>query len=164
MKKENRSRVFAGISIIMVLCVTMLIIIAFPSCGKNNGNELSVSEIAPPPPPPPPAGTGSDTIWLNVDEMPVFPGGDVALLKYIAENTIYPETAKKAGIQGKVIVRFCVTSKGSVASCQILKSVSSDIDAEALRVVETIPTFTPAREDGKPVAVWYMVPITFALK
>ncbi len=108
--------------------------------------------------------TGSDTTWVEVDEMPVFPNGDSALLKYIGDNVKYPEVAKKEGIQGRVIVRFCITSRGNVTSCGILKSVSPEIDAESLRVIESLPDFEPGKVDGKPVSVWYMVPITFALK
>jgi protein TonB len=104
------------------------------------------------------------TPFVVVEEMPVFPGGDVALLKYIMEHTQYPEIAKENNIQGKVIVRFCVTSKGGVSQVSILKGVDPELDKEAIRVVNTLPTFRPGKQGGKPVPVWYMVPITFTLK
>ncbi len=102
--------------------------------------------------------------FVVVEEMPMFPGGDAALLAYIAENTQYPEVAKENNIQGKVIVRFCVTSKGTVDRVSILKGVDPELDKEAIRVVQTLPSFKPGKQGGKPVPVWYMVPINFTLK
>ena len=102
--------------------------------------------------------------FVVVEEMPMFPGGEPALLAYIAEHTQYPEVAKENNIQGKVIVRFCVTSKGGVDKVSILKSVDPELDAEAIRVVQSLPSFKPGKQGGKPVPVWYMVPINFTLK
>ena len=102
--------------------------------------------------------------FVVVEEMPMFPGGDVELLKYIGEHTNYPEVAKENNIQGRVIVRFCVTAKGGVSQVSILKGVDAELDAEAIRVVNTLPAFKPGKQGGKPVPVWYMVPITFTLK
>jgi len=102
--------------------------------------------------------------FVVVEEMPMFPGGEVALLSYIAEHTQYPEVAKENNIQGKVIVRFCVTSKGGVDKVEILKGVDPELDKEAIRVVKTLPAFKPGKQGGKPVPVWYMVPINFTLK
>lgn len=102
--------------------------------------------------------------FVVVEEMPMFPGGDPALLVYIAEHTQYPEVAKENNIQGKVIVRFCVTSKGGVDKVSILKGVDPELDKEAIRVVQTLPAFKPGKQGGKPVPVWYMVPINFTLK
>ena len=102
--------------------------------------------------------------FVVVEEMPMFPGGETALLTYIMEHTQYPEVAKENNIQGKVIVRFCVTSKGGVDKVEILKGVDPELDAEAIRVVKTLPAFKPGKQGGKPVPVWYMVPINFTLK
>jgi periplasmic protein TonB len=102
--------------------------------------------------------------FVVVEEMPMFPGGDVELLKYISEHTNYPEVAKENNIQGRVIVRFCVTSKGGVNQVSVLKGVDPELDKEAVRVVGTLPAFKPGKQGGKPVPVWYMVPITFTLK
>lgn len=102
--------------------------------------------------------------FVVVEEMPMFPGGDPALLQYIAEHTQYPEVAKENNIQGKVIVRFCVTSKGGVDKVSVLKGVDPELDKEAIRVVQTLPPFKPGKQGGKPVPVWYMVPINFTLK
>ena len=102
--------------------------------------------------------------FVVVEEMPTFPGGDVALLKYIGEHTQYPEVAKENNIQGRVIIRFCVTAKGGVSQVSVLKGVDPELDKEAIRVVNTLPPFKPGKQGGKPVPVWYMVPITFTLK
>jgi len=102
--------------------------------------------------------------FVVVEEMPMFPGGEVALLQYIGEHTQYPEVAKENNVQGKVIVRFCVTSKGGVDKVSILKGVDPELDKEAIRVVQTLPAFKPGKQGGKPVPVWYMVPINFTLK
>jgi protein TonB len=102
---------------------------------------------------------------VEVDNLPEFPGGDAALLNYIATNTIYPASAKKNGIQGRVIVSFSVSEDGSVGRSRIVKSVDPEVDAEAIRVINSLPAFeNPAIKNGNPVPVWYMVPITFKLK
>ena len=102
--------------------------------------------------------------FVVVEEMPMFPGGDAALLGYINANTVYPEVAKENNIQGRVIVRFCVTSKGTVSQVSILKPVDPELDKEAMRVVNTLPAFKPGKQGGKAVPVWFSVPITFTLK
>jgi protein TonB len=102
--------------------------------------------------------------FVVVEKMPSFPGGDLALLKYISENTRYPEISKANKIQGRVVVRFCVTSKGGISQVSILKGVDPELDAEAIRIVSSLPAFEPGFQSGKPVPVWYMVPITFTLK
>jgi TonB family protein len=138
-------------------------------------------ELPPPPPPPPPAENkiSKDNVkapnensvdnpdeapFVVVDQMPMFPGGDPELLKYIGENTQYPEAAKAKNIQGKVIIKFCVTAEGKISLISVLKGVSPELDAEGIRVVQTLPAFKPGKQSGKPVPVWYMVPISFTLK
>ena len=99
-----------------------------------------------------------------VEEMPMFPGGDVAIQKYIGDNVIYPEVAKENNIQGRVIVKFCVTPAGGVDQVSVLKGVDPELDAEVVRVVKTLPKFKPGKQGGKPVPVWYTIPINFQLK
>lgn len=96
--------------------------------------------------------------------MSVFPGGETELQKYNAEHTQYPEVAKENNIQGKVFVKFCVTSKGDVDKVSISKGVDPELDAEEIRVVKTLPPFKPAKQGGKPVPVWFTVSINFQLK
>ncbi|MDP4240951.1 MAG: energy transducer TonB [Bacteroidota bacterium] len=99
-----------------------------------------------------------------VEEMPMFPGGDAAIQKYIGDNVVYPEVAKENNIQGRVIVKFCVTPTGGVDLVNVLKGVDSELDAEVVRVVKTLPKFKPGKQGGKPVPVWYTIPINFQLK
>jgi len=102
--------------------------------------------------------------FLSVEEMPEPPGGLTGLYGYIAENTIYPERAHENNIQGKVFVRFCITSKGIIEQVSIYKGVDPELDAEAIRVVKTLPDFKPGKQSGIPVPVWFIVHINFQLK
>jgi len=150
---------------------------------QNQSTETQTELTAPPPPPPPPPSAKTSESNENVrvvkekskdeseidpfvvvEEMPAFPGGDQALLKYIGENTNYPQVSKEQNIQGRVIIRFCVTEKGGISQISVLKRVSPELDKEAMRVVSTLPDFNPGKQGGKAVPVWYMVPITFTLK
>lgn len=164
---KKHSRTQANLKLIMILQVFAALLVFIPSCNNANKTSLPESEIAPPPPPPPPsaAETDSDTPLQEVDEMPVFRGGDAALLAYIADNTKYPEPAKAKGTQGKVMVRFAVEANGSVDKVSVLKGVDPELDMEAIRVVKTLPAFEkPGIKDGKAVAVWYVVPINYTLR
>ena len=102
--------------------------------------------------------------FIRVEEMPEFPGGEAALLLYISEHTQYPEVAKENNIQGKVYIKFCVTSKGGVDKVSIFKGVDPELDAEAIRVVKALPPFKPGKQGGRPVPVWFSVPIIFQIK
>jgi len=106
---------------------------------------------------------GDEPFYL-VEEMPMYPGGDSGIQKYIGDNVIYPEVAKENNIQGRVIVKFCVTPTGGVDQVSILKGVDTELDAEVVRVVKTLPKFKPGKQGGKPVPVWYTIPINFKLQ
>jgi TonB family protein len=101
--------------------------------------------------------------YVVVEEMPIYPGGEIALLNFIAENTQYPEAAKADTIQGKVIARFIVNTEGNTEGITILKGVHPLLDAEAVRVVKLLSGFKPGMQGGKAVNVWYMVPVNFTL-
>jgi periplasmic protein TonB len=98
-----------------------------------------------------------------VETKPQYPGGDAELLRFIAENTKYPEIAKENGIQGKVFVKFVIDQNGRVTNVTVMKGVDLYLDEEAVRVVKTIPNWTPGKQRGKPVPVNYIVPINFKL-
>ncbi|MCQ4914566.1 M56 family metallopeptidase [Bacteroides nordii] len=105
-----------------------------------------------------------DDIFDVVEEMPVFPGGQTGLMEFIAKNLRYPVKAQKEGIQGRVIARFIVEKDGSVSNLAVARrSVSSELDAEAIRVLSTMPKWTPGKQRGKEVRVKYTVPIAFKL-
>jgi protein TonB len=103
-------------------------------------------------------------VFVVVEEMPTFPGGDTELMKFINSNIVYPEIAKENNIQGRVILRFCVTYKGAVDQISVIKSVDPALDNEAKRVIAMLPGWKPGKQGGKAVNVWYSVPVTFQLK
>ncbi|MBD5224908.1 MAG: M56 family metallopeptidase [Bacteroidales bacterium] len=100
----------------------------------------------------------------SAEEMPEFPGGVEALMKYLSENIRYPSNAYEAKIEGRVVVKFIVCEDGRVRDPQIERSVSEDLDAEAIRVVKSLPAFTPGKNGGKPVAVSFRLPVNFKLQ
>ena len=101
--------------------------------------------------------------FVVVEEMPMYPGGDVELLNFIKNNTRYPEAAKAKKIQGRVIVRFVVSTEGNAEGVSVLKGVDPLLDAEAIRVSSMLTGFKPGLQGGKPVNVWYMAPVNFSL-
>ena len=105
-----------------------------------------------------------EQIFTIVEEMPSFPGGDAALMKYLGKNIKYPAIAKDAGIQGTVYVTFVVDEKGDVKDVKILRSIGGGCDEEAIRVVENMPSWSPGKQRGKSVKVQYNLPIRFTLK
>ena len=103
-------------------------------------------------------------VFFIVEEMPEFPGGDLALRKYIAQSVKYPVIAQENGIQGKVYVNFVVNEKGEVTQARIARGVDPSLDKEALRVINSLPRWKPGKQSGKPVKVSYTVPINFQLQ
>ncbi len=99
----------------------------------------------------------------NPEVVPVFPGGEIELYKWLARNIRYPEAAVKSNTQGRVVVRFVVNEDGSAGDATVVKGVSSELDAEALRVVGELPKFKPGTVKGKPTACWFTLPINFKL-
>lgn len=111
-----------------------------------------------------PADTTKSVVYDITETMPYFPGGQVLMLKYLADNIKYPASAVKAKKQGRVIVTFIVQKDGSVTHAKIAKSIDPELDAEALRVVKGMPKWTPGTQNGKPVNVKYSVPVKFSLQ
>ena len=105
-------------------------------------------------------GTKSSQV---IEEMPMFPGGEKALVTYLKENLKYPTVSAENGIQGRVIVLFKVEADGSLTDVRIGGSVDPSIDREALRLVKAMPKWIPGKQDGKPVPVKFQLPITFSL-
>ena len=103
-------------------------------------------------------------VFFIVEDMPEFPGGDLALRKYIANAVKYPVIAQENGIQGKVYVTFVVGKDGSVNNATIARGVDPSLNKEALRVVNSLPRWKPGKQRGKPVNVSYTVPINFVLQ
>jgi protein TonB len=103
-------------------------------------------------------------VFTYVEQMPSFPGGESALMRYIAEHLRYPSAAQDQGIQGVVMLRFVVEGTGQFGDVQILKSLDPSCDREAIRVVKSLPRFVPGRQQGRPVNVWFQLPIRFVLQ
>ena len=105
----------------------------------------------------------NNMVFDVVEVMPQFPGGQIAMLKYIMENIKYPEQAMKEGIQGRVAVRFIVEKDGSISDVKPILSVHPLLNKEAVRVVESMPKWSPGKQNGKPVRVRFNLPVMFKL-
>ncbi|MDR1809273.1 MAG: M56 family metallopeptidase [Prevotella sp.] len=105
-----------------------------------------------------------DGIFMSVEQMPQFPGGQAELMNFIGRNLKYPVKAQEDNVQGRVIVRFVVDKDGSVKDAVIQRGLSPETDAEALRVVNDMPKWTPGKENGKAVPVYFTLPIQFKLQ
>lgn len=103
-------------------------------------------------------------VYNVVEQPPTFPGGEAALLKYIATHVKYPQIAQEQEIQGVVNLRFVVKEDGSVGDVQVAKSLESHCDQEAVRVVKSLPRFIPGKQQGKAVKVWFSLPVRFQLQ
>lgn len=154
---------------------------------------ITKQELKPPPPPPPPPEVieiveddvviedeieiedtesdedleiveeDDDEVFMVVENMPEFPGGDLGLMKYIQKNVKYPPIAKEYNITGKVYISFVVDQSGSVTNVKVVRGVDKNLDAEAVRVIKSLPKYKPGKQRGKAVRVMFTVPINFTL-
>ena len=145
----NRLRALAAVPVIALA----LLAFANPSNGTVVANEQA--------PAPSPQGT---KVYETVEQMPEFPGGMEALINFLQENVKYPENAVKNNIEGRVFVQFIVDKTGQVCDAKVVRSVNEELDAEAIRVVNSMPNFIPGRQDGKAVSVFFTLPINFKLQ
>ena len=106
----------------------------------------------------------TEEVFQSVEQMPQFPGGEVALMKFLQSHINYPPMAAENNVQGRVVVQFVVDKTGRVGEVIIARSVDKDLDKEAVRVCKSLPKFTPGRQNGQPVSVWYTLPVTFKLQ
>ena len=120
--------------------------------------------VAAPPPPPAPKPEVATKIFDVVEEMPSFPGGNGALMSYLASNIKYPVVAQENGVQGRVIVSFVVERDGSISDVRVARSVDPSLDREAQRVVKSMPRWSPGKQNGSTVRVKYTVPVVFRLQ
>lgn len=121
--------------------------------GGESGTQVSVM-----------GERSTSTPFHNVEQMPVFPGGDKAMFEFIGKNLKYPAAAQAAGLSGRVIVRFVVTETGEISDVTILRGFDQECDKEALRVVKMMPNWTPGKQNGQNVDVYYVIPIIFKLE
>ena len=138
------------------LLFTFLLSISIFSFGQGS-NEPRDIRLAEPPVSPEPS------VYRIVESMPEFPGGNETMYKFIQKNVMYPDSARNHDISGRVVVTFVVNEDGSLTDIKVKRSVSWDIDKEALRVVKLLPKFIPGKQQGKAVKVLFDLPISFKL-
>ena len=107
---------------------------------------------------------GESDVYQIVEQMPEFPGGEAELFHYISKNIHYPQEAKEKGIQGRVFIGFIVEKDGSISNVRNLRGVDSELDAEAIRVIQSLPKWKPGKNNGEFVRVSYQIPIFFKLE
>ncbi len=113
---------------------------------------------------PPEEEEEEQVIHIRVEKMPEFPGGQEALNRYLVRNIKYPLLAQENGIQGRVVCQFVVNSDGSIVDISVVRGVEESLDKEAIRVIKSMPKWTPGRQGGKSVRVKYTLPIRFKLQ
>lgn len=139
---------------------------AMPSIDKlieNTGNGNPV-EIPLDQPDPDPITPPEPQTYITAQEMPSFPGGEAALMKFIMDNVVYPSDALENGIEGTVILQFVVTATGDINRIVVIRKANPLLDAEAERVVSILPKWRPGKQDGNPVAVYFSLPVAFRIK
>ncbi|WP_298455796.1 energy transducer TonB [uncultured Prevotella sp.] len=137
---------------------------AFTVVGNDEiGGEVlkAKEEIAQPEPP---KNEEENKVFDVVEEQPSFPGGQGALMAWLRDNIKYPVVAAENGIEGKVIVQFVVGKNGSISNVKVVKSIDPSLDREAVRVVSSMPSWTPGKQNGTSVNVRYTLPVTFKLQ
>lgn len=127
-----------------------------------NGEILKAKEVIAEPEPP--KHEEENKVFDIVEQQPLFPGGPAALMKYLSENTKYPVVAQDNGVQGRVTVQFVVEKDGSISDVHVLRGVDPSLDKEAVRVVKSMPRWTPGKQNGITVRVNYRVPVLFRLQ
>jgi TonB family protein len=169
-----------------IIFIVLSCLISFSSFAQSNSSIIlqvdRESQNTPPPPPPsmsvkdtgvnipitPLAGDSTNNkaseLFVKVEEMPHFVGGDAALYDFIRTNTRYPMMEKEAGIQGKVYLKFVVEKDGGVSNISVIKSASSGLEKEAIRVIQlTDHRWIPGKNAGKAVRVYFTIPFLFSL-
>lgn len=130
--------------------------------AQEHKNVVVVEEVKPEPPKV--EKPDDNKVFTSVEQMPVYPGGEGALLADIHKNLVYPPVAAENGVEGKVTVSFVVTKNGSIGEVKVARGKDPDLDKEAVRAVRALKKkFTPGKMNGHAVNVWYHVPITFRL-
>jgi protein TonB len=105
-----------------------------------------------------------NVVFQVVETMPSFPGGDADLFKFLSTNVKYPVIAQENGIQGRVICQFVVNKDGTIVDVEVVRSVDPSLDKEAIRVIKSMPKWSPGKQRGKPVRVKYTLPVNFKLQ
>ena len=170
MMSKKKSPMIRQVRYLLLLPVAFLLVLFLSSQGNAFSQEKKKQEIAPPPPPPPPPPVdytvteNGDSVYLDVDEPPLFEGGGIeSVQKYVQEKLTYPPEAKASKIQGKVMVQWIVNEKGEVTNVKIVRGVTKELDQEAFDIISSMPDWKPGIKDGKPVKVQFTMPILFKI-
>ena len=143
---------------------------AFGQTNVDNGQDdrmnfqTAVNEVVVEKPVEEPKEVKAEQVFITVEQMPQFPGGDAELMRYLQSHMNYPPMAAENNVQGRVVVQFVVDKTGRVGEVKVVRSVDRDLDKEAVRVCKSLPKFTPGRQNGQAVSVWYTLPVTFKLQ
>lgn len=152
-KKSSKS---AALKVLLPIAVTACLAVTFANCNNSmlatNDDKINENSF-----------TNDNQPYVIVENMPEFPGGTEALLKYIAENVVYPEQAKNDTIQGTVYLKFVVDKTGKVTQTEVIRGVHPLLDEESIKVVNSLPEWTPGRQSGKNVDVAMQIPIKFQI-
>ncbi len=142
----------------------------FGQTNVDNGQDdrmnfqTAVNEVVVEKPVEEPKEVKAEQVFITVEQMPQFPGGDAELMRYLQSHMNYPPMAAENNVQGRVVVQFVVDKTGRVGEVKVVRSVDRDLDKEAVRVCKSLPKFTPGRQNGQAVSVWYTLPVTFKLQ
>lgn len=154
---------------LFVLPAFALLVAGNISCSQDasqteDAKEEVVAPVSPEAKEAPADSTAKEEVFMVAEQMPEYPGGMKEMLKFLQENVKYPENAMKNNVQGRVIVQFVVEKDGTPTEFKVLRSVDPDLDAEALRVLQTMPKWKPGMQRGKIVRVKFTVPVSFKLQ
>lgn len=154
---------------LFVLPAFALLVAGNISCSQDasqteDAKEEVVAPVSPEAKEAPADSTAKEEVFMVAEQMPEYPGGMKEMLKFLQENVKYPENAMKNNVQGRVIVQFVVEKDGTPTEFKVARSVDPDLDAEALRVLQTMPKWKPGMQRGEVVRVKFTVPVSFKLQ
>ncbi|HSV88493.1 MAG TPA: energy transducer TonB [Bacteroidales bacterium] len=160
---KNKMRLSFGMGMALALMATMAPLESI--AGKNtiqipDAKNAEILEMQAPAASP---QFPRDTIFIEADQMPRFPGGEAVRIQFLRENLSYPEAARNARKQGNVFVKFVIEKDGSITDARVIRGVGGGLDEEAVRVVKIMPRWIPGRHGDQPVRVQFVMPIRFVL-
>ncbi len=106
----------------------------------------------------------TDKVYVSVEQMPQYPGGDAEMMKYLGSNIKYPEVSEEEILNSRIIVRFVITSKGKIRNVEVKRSLSKVFDTHFIEVVESMPDWIPGKQNGKTVDCYYTLPMTICFQ
>jgi len=159
MKNKQTPKLFAGFKCLLlaISALVLLVIVIAPARANAQNKKVKKAQTHK-------DTTTDDKVYDVCEQMPIYEGGDAALLKYLGENLKLPEEYKERGMQGRMVVGFIVEKDGSLTNVKVLRAVDIALDAEVLRVVKGMPKWIPGRHNGQRVRVRYLLPIHICLQ